>query len=114
MNNYENESLRIRAWSAPYWDSVQLICTERRQGKLFVGEVIMHEQAPEVAGPPTAELNQHCAQELMDDLWRCGLRPSEGSGSAGSLAATERHLNDVRQIAFSLLKLEPSILKRVL
>lgn len=21
----------------------------------------------------------------MDELWRCGLRPSEGSGSAGSL-----------------------------
>ena len=40
----------------------------------------------------------------MDELWRCGLRPSEGTGSAGSLAATERHLKDMQAIAFDLLK----------
>jgi hypothetical protein len=39
------------------------------------------------------------AQDLMDQLWQCGLRPSEGSGSAGSLAATERHLEDMRKLA---------------
>jgi hypothetical protein len=39
------------------------------------------------------------AQALMDQLWQCGLRPSEGSGSAGSLAATERHLEDMRKLA---------------
>jgi hypothetical protein len=39
------------------------------------------------------------AQGLMDQLWQCGLRPSEGSGSAGSLAATERHLEDMRKLA---------------
>ena len=43
------------------------------------------------------------AQELMDELWRAGLRPSEGAGSAGSLAATERHLKDMQRIAFMLL-----------
>lgn len=31
-------------------------------------------------------------QELMDELWRAGLRPSEGTGSAGAMAATERRL----------------------
>lgn len=40
------------------------------------------------------------ALKLMDDLWVCGLRPSEGSGSAGALAATERHLGDMRRIVF--------------
>jgi hypothetical protein len=43
---------------------------------------------------------------LMDQLWQCGLRPTEGTGSAGSLAATERHLKDMREIAFGLLKNE--------
>lgn len=38
------------------------------------------------------------AQVLMDDLWAAGLRPTEGSGSAGSLKATENHLNDMRKI----------------
>jgi hypothetical protein len=40
----------------------------------------------------------------MDELWRVGLRPTEGSGSAGSLAATERHLSDMQRIAFKLLE----------
>lgn len=40
------------------------------------------------------------AQRLMDELWGVGLRPSEGSGSAGSLAATERHLADMRALVF--------------
>lgn len=44
------------------------------------------------------------AQRLMDELWNCGLRPSEGTGSAGSLAATERHLKDMQTIAMGLLK----------
>jgi len=37
------------------------------------------------------------AQELMDSLWQCGLRPVQGSGSAGSLAATEEHLKTVKE-----------------
>jgi hypothetical protein len=36
------------------------------------------------------------AQNLMDELWICGLRPSEGTGSAGSLKATENHLKDMK------------------
>lgn len=47
---------------------------------------------------PTFQLNKHAAQKLMDDLWDCGLRPSEGSGSAGQLAATQRHLEDLRKL----------------
>ncbi len=54
---------------------------------------------------PAISLNIADAQSLMDGLWKCGLRPSEGSGSAGSLAATERHLADMRQISLDLLKL---------
>ena len=40
------------------------------------------------------------AQQLMDDLWQAGLRPSEGTGSAGALAATQRHLDDMRKMMF--------------
>lgn len=49
------------------------------------------------------------AQELMDCLWQCGLRPTEGTGSAGSLAATERHLKDMQRIAMGLLRLEGDV-----
>lgn len=40
------------------------------------------------------------AQILMDSLWDCGLRPSEGSGSAGALKAVQNHLEDMRTLVF--------------
>lgn len=53
---------------------------------------------------PAMSISMKDAQRLMDELWHCGLRPSEGSGSAGSLRATEKHLDDMRKIAFTKLK----------
>ena len=54
---------------------------------------------------PFMVMSLETAQLLMDELWNCGLRPSEGAGSAGSLAATERHLKDMKTIAFHALKI---------
>lgn len=57
--------------------------------------------------PPAAlSLSMNEAQALMDSLWDAGLRPTEGSGSAGALAATQEHLKDMRRIAFELLNCE--------
>lgn len=67
--------------------------------------VKIHEAVEDVGSVPLT-LGERQAQELMDELWRCGLRPSEGTGSAGSLAATERHLKDMQRIAMGLLRLE--------
>lgn len=53
---------------------------------------------------PALTLNKKQAQQLIDALWDCGIRPTQGSGSAGSLAATEKHLEDMRQIAMGQLK----------
>jgi len=49
---------------------------------------------------PTLCLRKDQAQVLMDDLWNCGIRPAEGAGSAGSLAATNKHLEDMRTLVF--------------
>ena len=48
----------------------------------------------------TMLLRDESAQALMDQLWDCGIRPTEGTGSAGALAATQKHLEDMRKIAF--------------
>ncbi len=45
------------------------------------------------------------AQKLIDDLWDCGLRPSEGTGSAGCLQATQKHLEDMKKIVFKKLNI---------
>lgn len=49
---------------------------------------------------PTFTLDYTSSQELMDELWRNGIRPSEGAGSAGAMAATERHLKDLQRLVF--------------
>lgn len=49
---------------------------------------------------PAMTLTSGDAQMFMDELWRTGLRPTEGTGSAGCLAATERHLSDMRALVF--------------
>lgn len=56
---------------------------------------------------PTLRLRMDEAQQLMDSLWNCGLRPTEGSGSAGSLAATQKHLEDMRKLTFDLVGRKP-------
>lgn len=48
-------------------------------------------------------IKPEAAQKLMDDLWNCGLRPSEGTGSAGQLAAVQAHLKDFKTILFKKL-----------
>lgn len=54
---------------------------------------------------PSATMDIADAQELMDALWMAGLRPSEGTGSAGALKAVQDHLSDMRRIAFGVLPL---------
>lgn len=48
---------------------------------------------------PTMRLDENDVQDLMDQLWAQGVRPSRGSAE-GELAATKRHLEDMRALAF--------------
>jgi hypothetical protein len=94
---------RVQPWD----DNVDVVVrTKHEDGRRFVAlPVVMKEMHPDdVVLEPTLRMNPTEAQRLMDELWKCGLRPSEGKGSAGSLAATERHLKDMQTIALGLLK----------
>jgi len=55
---------------------------------------------------PLLRMTRDMAQELMDDLWQCGIRPTEGAGSAGSLAAVQAHLMDMRALVSATYKVE--------
>ncbi len=50
--------------------------------------------------PPLMRLRPDEAQQFMDELWRVGIRPTEGSGSVGQLAAVQAHLEDMRTLVF--------------
>lgn len=75
---------------------LQRVGGKRAAAKPLVMEKIEEGQFVE----PCVVLDITSAQRLMDELWNCGLRPSEGTGSAGALAATERHLADMRRLVF--------------
>lgn len=92
-----------RVWG----DCIEMVVFQRdNQGNVFAGLPITMEKIDphSMNVNSTIKLNHSEAQFLIDQLWSCGLRPSEGTGSAGALAATEHHLKDMQKIAFMLIE----------
>lgn len=92
-------AIEVRAMSAPWRSGVEFLIKEgRAMGRTVIMDTATDDNA--VSSEPTFSLSVEAAQTLMDDLWNTGLRPTEGAGSAGSLAATQRHLEDMRRLVF--------------
>ena len=101
----------IATKASPFLDKIDIhfaeYSTQTSNDKYAVAvDLIMKTVDESTVTKPFISIDYQEAQELIDTLWQCGLRPSEGSGSAGSLAATERHLKDMKQIAFHALKIK--------
>jgi len=87
-------------------DSIKLYAFEKRGRDYSVARFLQLEPAPKNRPfDPFISIDRRTAQQLMDDFWDCGLRPSEGTGSAGAMAATQKHLQDMTTIAFHALKI---------
>lgn len=100
----EMMELLIHARREIWNDSIDVHMAERNPRGLYVAQPLTFIEQPEGAiHDPFLRLRLEDAQRLIDELWNCGLRPSEGTGSAGSLRATEKHLADMQRIAFMLL-----------
>jgi len=92
---------RVEVWATPWNRSVGLrITSHDHTAAILLPEMQAVAEGDEI--PATVEISFNRAQELMDGLWSAGVRPTEGTGSAGSLAATERHLEDMRAMVFSV------------
>ena len=90
-----------------YRDIIGLwVAGEKPNGQFITSKLILEEGSEGCYYPPIMQLDFQQAQLLMDDLWACGIRPVEGAGTAGSMAAVEKHLQDMRMIAFNKLKIE--------
>lgn len=55
---------------------------------------------------PTIQVESEALQELVDDLWRVGIRPTEGKVSDRTLQAQEEHIKSLREVTANLLALE--------
>lgn len=91
------ERLRVRAQAGIWHTNIEFLI----QCEDFTAEPIIMKKR-DIGAPinPTFKLSYNQAQILMDDLWIAGLRPTEGAGSAGAMAATQKHLEDMRRLVF--------------
>lgn len=95
-------SLEIRCERSAYRQAVDFYAFDP-ETKAYAEQFVMESRQPGVEASPSFSLDEMSAQGLMDELWRAGLRPTEGTGSAGALAATARHLEDMRKIALDFV-----------
>lgn len=79
---------------------VDRISIRIREGNHHVVELVWKEIAIGSITDPALVLEIDEAQELMDQLYACGIRPSESKGSAGQLTAIQYHLEDMRKLVF--------------
>jgi len=85
-------------------DTINLYAYQRDSHSQSVAKKIELVQCEKYVTPEVfAEIEMQEAQILMDDLWAAGVRPTEGSGSAGAMKAVMNHLDDMRKIAFKKL-----------
>ena len=102
----------IRAHFAPWWDGIELLIRQRMRGSPNKNYIVKPEGiefteiSEGIITEPSLRIDRTAGQVLMDDLWASGLRPTEGSGSAGSLKATEKHLGDMRTIVAKKLDIQ--------
>lgn len=104
-----NGTMRITADRHPWSLLIELRAgVESRAGGFAVAQPVLMVELPdgEVADP-FMKLMPADAQQLLDELWRIGIRPSQEQGSVGQSAAMQKHLDDMRTIAFHTLKVKP-------
>jgi hypothetical protein len=103
-----NDKFEIRAMSAPWHRGINILI---RNSDFVAVSLQLEKHDPNMVIEPTVSIGIDEAQTLMDDLWAAGIRPTEGSGSAGSLRATEKHLQDMRAITFYHIGVTPPVVK---
>lgn len=96
--------LNIRAQYAAWKNAIEILISEAPDGQSRKKKVVTSMGAEEidigVQAEPTLRLSMEDAQTLMNDLWHCGIRPTDGVDSPGELKATKYHLEDMRKLVF--------------
>lgn len=97
--------IAVRAHRVEWADAIWLlVCEEDHAGHITAyapeGLTMKALQPGDMIGEPTLRLPADAARRLMDELWRLGVRPSSGEGSAGQLGAVQKHLEDMRRLVF--------------
>lgn len=73
---------------------------EQTNGRISICEdIIMRTLEEGQLANPKITLRESQAQQLMDDLWNAGIRPTSAKIHEGTVEAINRHLEDMRKIS---------------
>ena len=88
----------------PMWDgySVYVICDNKKRHVTKI-EMTIEDRTPNAYTSPAMVLEPNEAQQIMNELWKVGLRPKDGEGSSAQINSMKEHLADMRKIAFKKL-----------
>jgi len=100
LEDITGNSMRLRARKEGDFGRDHICIALFSEDRKIAGEVVIKPIPDHGLISPLVRISTHEAQIFMDDLWDCGIRPTEGSGSAGAMRAIEKHLEDMRKIAF--------------
>lgn len=114
MTEILGRQLEVKVYNTPWEGGVQVLLVdhgigapgERPRSVVTNMEFTTIDAGDVYPQEPTFRLRHLEAQQLMDSLWDCGLRPTAGKGSAGQLVAVENHLKDMRRLVSKTLEVE--------
>jgi len=73
-----------------------------KMGNSVVKDITLEPHVEHCCYEPTFSIDHKAGQQLMDDLWAAGLRPTEAKGGESTLMAVENHLQDMRTLVQSV------------
>lgn len=87
----------IRPWDDfGYWVRVS---AKNSSGGVFVAEPLaFREYQTGDISPPTLKIDRQECQELLNELWMHGFRPTTGEIDGREIGAVNRHLSDMRKL----------------
>ena len=92
---------RIRINKEPWAEDYEIRYGREEGQNWSIMTQALYQTVPRGAIVPAAfTISPHAAQELMNQLWQYGIRPTDNSGSTGHLKALEDHLEDLRRLVF--------------
>lgn len=96
-------------WAGDSWALHFLTYPVRPEGKPEAAQAVtwvpFDDRSPlDAIGGPMVRLRAAELQQLMDELWKEGLRPTDLGGTV-DVRAVQKHLDDMRRIVFHQLRI---------
>ena len=94
--------IRISAIRRPEWRKIEVAIVDvSTSGKVSVASQITFTEVEEgayLSNGSTLSLDFDAATRLMDDLWGCGVRPTDQRDRSGEVGAMKEHIVDLRKV----------------